>query len=262
MARTELELVAGGEGGVVMERIAAFYARYPEGRIITELVSHGEAEVTFRARVYRYPDDPRPAATGWASAREADGTPGGATRLERAETTAIGRALANLGILRAGRWPQLAGTGRVVRRVAEASPGRAAVAARAVRATRTAGDDRAVHDTHDEADTDAELGAVRGGRDAGATRAGASRRAALPLRREAGAPSDALADAFRLLREAERAGMAPGRVASLRRRLQAHPPPDEAAIRALEASLRDFLGRRFRERLSVALGAMSGGGDG
>ena len=47
----------------VAERIALFYARHPEGRIVTELVSPVEsAEVVVRACVYRTQDATLPAA--------------------------------------------------------------------------------------------------------------------------------------------------------------------------------------------------------
>ena len=81
----------------VAERITAFYAAFPHGRIVTELASRTERQVTFRALVYRAPDEPEPAATGWASEREGDGEINAVACLENAETSAIGRALANLG---------------------------------------------------------------------------------------------------------------------------------------------------------------------
>jgi hypothetical protein len=81
----------------VADRIALFYGRYPEGRIITELVSRSAGEITFRALIYRTSDTGRPAATGWASEREGDSEINAVACLENAETSAIGRALANLG---------------------------------------------------------------------------------------------------------------------------------------------------------------------
>ena len=55
------------EYALVSERIALFYERHPLGRIVTELVSRTDEEVTFRAAVYRASDDRDPSATGWAS---------------------------------------------------------------------------------------------------------------------------------------------------------------------------------------------------
>lgn len=84
------------EYALVADRITAFYAQYPAGRIITRLISR-DRDVVFRASVYRTADDRAPAATGWASEREGDGEINMHACLENTETSAIGRALANLG---------------------------------------------------------------------------------------------------------------------------------------------------------------------
>ena len=81
----------------VAERISLFYEAFPRGRIITEMVSRTERDVVFRALVYRQTDDSDPAATGWAAEREGDGEVNAVACLENTETSAIGRALANLG---------------------------------------------------------------------------------------------------------------------------------------------------------------------
>jgi hypothetical protein len=81
----------------VADRIALFYERFPMGRIETHLIDRSERGVVFRAAVYRGPDEPRPAATGWAAEREGDGEINTVACLENTETSAVGRALANLG---------------------------------------------------------------------------------------------------------------------------------------------------------------------
>ena len=81
----------------VAERITLFYHAFPAGRIVTELMSRTTDEVVFRASVYREPGDAGPAATGWASEREGDGDVNEVACLENTETSAVGRALANLG---------------------------------------------------------------------------------------------------------------------------------------------------------------------
>jgi hypothetical protein len=81
----------------VADRIALFYERFPSGRIVTELVARSEREVVFKASVYRAPDEREPSATGWAAEREGDGEINEVACLENTETSAIGRALANLG---------------------------------------------------------------------------------------------------------------------------------------------------------------------
>jgi hypothetical protein len=82
----------------VAARIELFYERYPTGRIVTELVQH-TAEIVFRAAVYRAAEDREPAATGWAAERIGDGEVNAVACLENTETSAVGRALANLGFL-------------------------------------------------------------------------------------------------------------------------------------------------------------------
>src|SRR5438067_12381780 len=89
----------------VAERISLFYESFPRGRIVTELVSRTERDVVFRALVYRQAGDPGPAATGWAAEREGDGEVNAVACLENTETSAIGRALANLGFTAARERP-------------------------------------------------------------------------------------------------------------------------------------------------------------
>jgi hypothetical protein len=89
----------------VADRIVAFYQRYPSGRIITRLHSRSEREITFRALVYRGLSDNRPAATGWASEREGDGDVNAVACMENTETSAVGRALANLGFTASTKRP-------------------------------------------------------------------------------------------------------------------------------------------------------------
>lgn len=81
----------------VADRIGLFFQAFPAGRVITELVSRTDREVVFKALVYRGPDDREPAATGWAAEREGDGDVNLVACLENTETSAVGRALANLG---------------------------------------------------------------------------------------------------------------------------------------------------------------------
>ena len=105
MSKTRLNL-NGGEYALVAKRIELFYESFPDGRIITELVSRANGEITFKASVYRAADAV-PAATGWASERENDGDVNTVACLENTETSAIGRALANLGFTAAKRRPSV-----------------------------------------------------------------------------------------------------------------------------------------------------------
>ncbi len=122
MRKQDLRLPGSGEYALVADRITLFYERYPEGRIITELVSRTGGEVTFRALVYRSPAEPEPAATGWASEREGDGDVNSVACLENTETSAIGRALANLGFTASVQRPsaeEIAKAGRARARLAD-----------------------------------------------------------------------------------------------------------------------------------------------
>jgi hypothetical protein len=88
----------GGDYAPVADRITLFYARYPTGRILTRLVSRSEHEITVQAYVFRSLEEFRPSATGLASERVDDGEVNAVACLENTETSAIGRALANLGL--------------------------------------------------------------------------------------------------------------------------------------------------------------------
>ena len=91
----------------VAERIALFYKSHPNGRILTELVNRDTESVTFKALVFRGEGDMVPAATGWATEREGDGDINTVACLENTETSAIGRALANLGFTAARERPSV-----------------------------------------------------------------------------------------------------------------------------------------------------------
>jgi hypothetical protein len=89
----------------VADRIRLFYDRFPSGRVITELVSRQDREIVFKASVYRDAAESNAAATGWASEREGDGDVNAVACLENTETSAVGRALANLGFTASSRRP-------------------------------------------------------------------------------------------------------------------------------------------------------------
>ena len=82
----------------VEDRIRAFYADHPQGRITTDVLHLDGDSVTFRASVYRELDpDPHPAATG-----HAHGLLTKPKAVEFIETVSIGRALANLNYAKQG----------------------------------------------------------------------------------------------------------------------------------------------------------------
>lgn len=83
----------------VAERIEKFYERYPEGRIITNIIEHDPERgfILMRADVYRNADDTLPAATGHAYELKSEGYVQRTSYIEVGETSAVGRALAMAG---------------------------------------------------------------------------------------------------------------------------------------------------------------------
>ena len=115
------DLPIGGEYAPVADRIVLFYERYPEGRIVTQLTMHNEREIVFCASVYRDQKSRVPAATGWASERVGDGDINTVACLENTETSAIGRALANLGFIASRQRPSAEEMAKAVRARARTS---------------------------------------------------------------------------------------------------------------------------------------------
>ena len=96
----------------VENRIRAFWADHPDGRIVTEMVHSKDGDYIFKAFVFKIQavTDPmgaqRPDATGYAHDSYDQLPPNmKASALEVCETSAIGRALANLGYAPKGRRP-------------------------------------------------------------------------------------------------------------------------------------------------------------
>ena len=77
----------------VDERIRRFYTQEPGGSIHTTLRQHDDT-IVFHAAVYRH-NEAQPWATGYAASPNK-----GEKALEKVETTAIGRALANAGFVK------------------------------------------------------------------------------------------------------------------------------------------------------------------
>jgi len=80
----------------VNERIASFYKKFPEGRILTDIVSWQDGVVVMKATVYRDNGD-IPAATGHAYEKEGSSFINNTSYIENCESSCIGRALAVLG---------------------------------------------------------------------------------------------------------------------------------------------------------------------
>lgn len=89
----------------VEDRLAKFWTDHPSGRVATDLVSFSDREYIVRAEVYRQAGDDRAAATGYAQETVGSSPVNKVSALENAETSAIGRALANAGYATKGKRP-------------------------------------------------------------------------------------------------------------------------------------------------------------
>ena len=77
-------------------RIMKFYEKYPEGRILTEIVKWENEVIVMKATAYRDEKD-IPASTGYAYEKEGSNFINKTSALENCETSAVGRCLAILG---------------------------------------------------------------------------------------------------------------------------------------------------------------------
>jgi hypothetical protein len=202
----------------VAERIALFYRRFPFGRITTRLVERSDDAIVVQASVYRSNSERHPSATGWAAERPGDGEINTVACLENTETSAIGRALANLGL------------GAVRPRSRDGvQPGDDPVTTLESLGVRTiVGRPKISHEPLAPAPVQ---GPHRSGNDV------------LESPRNL---SFVARDLIRLLDEAERYGMRPRRAAAYRRRIASDTCP-EAQLERLEHALRNWL-RSARDR--------------
>lgn len=81
----------------VADRITKFWAKFPNGRILTEIKLINETEVVVQASIFTDREDPRPAAVDWAHETRGSSNINRASFLENCSTSAIGRGLATLG---------------------------------------------------------------------------------------------------------------------------------------------------------------------
>ena len=82
----------------VDQRLEKFWAKYPDGAIITELVAYKDDRFIFKASVYKTYADVLPFATGFAEEIVSGRGVNATSACENAESSAIGRALHTGGI--------------------------------------------------------------------------------------------------------------------------------------------------------------------
>ena len=90
--------IKGKEYAEVNQRIKAFRMVYPDGFIITDLMSNENGVCVFKASVGYYDNgDPRPLGTGTAYEKESSSFINKTSYIENCETSAVGRALGMAG---------------------------------------------------------------------------------------------------------------------------------------------------------------------
>lgn len=81
----------------VAERIDKFWEKYPDGRIHTEIVHFTPEQVVIKAEIYTRIDDDIPTTVDFAEERPDTSPVNRVSFVENCATSAIGRALADLG---------------------------------------------------------------------------------------------------------------------------------------------------------------------
>lgn len=91
--------IKGKDYVLVKDRVLAFNEEYPDGSIVTELVSPFDSDiVVVKAIITPNVSNPSRIFTGYSQAKIGDGYINKTSALENAETSAVGRALAMMGI--------------------------------------------------------------------------------------------------------------------------------------------------------------------
>jgi hypothetical protein len=95
-------------------RLGRFIADYPDFMVHTELLEHSEKRFIVLAKIYRTCADSQPFATGLAYEIISDRGVNSTSALENAETSAIGRSLANAGYAAKGKRPSQTEMAKVI----------------------------------------------------------------------------------------------------------------------------------------------------
>jgi len=89
----------------VEDRLVKFWADHTDGRVITSIHYYDDTRILIRAEVYFDREDVRPVASGYAEELRGASPVNRTSHAENAETSAIGRALANCGYAAKGARP-------------------------------------------------------------------------------------------------------------------------------------------------------------
>ena len=89
----------------VEDRLVKFWADHTDGRVITSIHYYDDTRILVRAEVYFDREDVRPVASGYAEELRGASPVNRTSHAENAETSAIGRALANCGYAAKGARP-------------------------------------------------------------------------------------------------------------------------------------------------------------
>lgn len=88
----------------VASRLARFWEKHPEGRVITQLVTFEDDRVIVQADIYVDREDERPIATDFAEELRGSNNVNKTSHIENACTSAIGRALADCDFASSTDW--------------------------------------------------------------------------------------------------------------------------------------------------------------
>ena len=87
----------------VEDRLARFWELHPEGRIVTTMMHYDDTKVVMRAEIWTNTTDEHPKATGFAEEVRGSSPVNKTSHVENAETSAIGRCLANMSLKKGPR---------------------------------------------------------------------------------------------------------------------------------------------------------------
>ena len=87
----------------VEDRLARFWELHPDGRIVTTMMHYDDQKVVMRAEIWINATDEHPRATGFAEEVRGSSPVNKTSHVENAETSAIGRCLANMSLKKGPR---------------------------------------------------------------------------------------------------------------------------------------------------------------